>query len=443
MSSEQTGGGSAPKPGLFKRSFKMAVGGLLGLCTGAVAVYSNAIFDKVVKPTKPVANFALAGTDGLTVTCENHASGDSGWWDFGDGTQLEAFEADKPTVAHTYAKPGSYTVKLSVRNFLLEENSRTVAVDLTSPPSTLPPTVTGLKVEPIRDQAPATYKITGELQNADEVVWRLGDKAEHSPAQAGPFERYVTFEQPGQYPIVLTALSKARKDPQVLVQSVNVTAPKEPVYTATAAITDSVSKVDVTTRTERVSTPVATRTGTTKGFDRELTAQAGRTIKSAQIDTRQVGKLVKNAKVEVAKDGKTARVTGEWAVAADAVSKAAGGSEMTIPVEVTEERTVTTPPIKNWAAGAMDATNQIQIRLPPSPIKAANASRTVELDVGLMQPNGQRRPVARGKLDAAGNWSELVTLNNRQLMVQALTVNGTVRVTFANPPAGGGAPPKK
>jgi PKD repeat protein len=436
MSSES--GGS--KPGFVRRSLKLAIGGLLGLCTGAVAVYSNAIFDQVIKPAKPVANFALAGADGLTVTCENHASGESGWWDFGDGTQLEAFEADKQTVAHTYAKPGSYTIKLSVRNFLLEENSRTVAVDLTNPPNALPPTVTGLRVEPIREQAPATYRITGEMQNADEVVWRLGDRAEHTPAQAGPFERYVTFEKPGQYPIVLTALSRARAAPQVHVQSVSVTAPREPVYTATVTITDSATKVDVLTRTERISTPVATRSGPTKGFDKIVTAQRGLTIKDARIDTRQVAKLVKNTKVEVAKDGKTARVTGEWAVGADAVSKAAGGSDMTIPVMVTEERTVVMTPGPNRKSGAMDGNGQIVIELPPQTIKAANATRAIEVDLGLTQPNGQRVPIAKGKLDPAGNWSQPVTLNGRQLVAQATTVNGKVRVTFAT---GGAVPPKK
>ena len=42
-----------------KKSFvKVVMGGFLGLCTGAVAVYSNAVFDRVIKPSKPVANFS-------------------------------------------------------------------------------------------------------------------------------------------------------------------------------------------------------------------------------------------------------------------------------------------------------------------------------------------------------------------------------------------------
>ena len=94
-------------------------------------MYLSVIVDTVVKPSKPVANFAVAA-DGLTVTCQNHASGESGWWDFGDGTPLEPFDAGQPTVAHTYPKPGTYTVKLTVRNFLVEENTRAVPVDLSA-----------------------------------------------------------------------------------------------------------------------------------------------------------------------------------------------------------------------------------------------------------------------------------------------------------------------
>ena len=81
-----------------------------------------------MKPTKPVANFALT-PDGLTVACQNHASGESGWWDFGDGTPLEPFAAEQH-VTHAYAKPGSYTIKLIVRNYFGDENERSVPVDV-------------------------------------------------------------------------------------------------------------------------------------------------------------------------------------------------------------------------------------------------------------------------------------------------------------------------
>jgi hypothetical protein len=169
----------------------------------------------------------------------------------------------------------------------------------------------------------------------------------------------------------------------------------------------------------------------------------GRTIKDARIDMRSMAKLVKNTRVEVSKDRKSARVTGEWAVGADVVSKAAGGSGMTVPVLVTEEQTVALPARRNAASGAMDEKGQIQVALPPQTLKAANATRVVEVDLGLMQPDGVRIPIAKGKLDLAGNWSAPVRLNNRHLLAQATTANGIVRVVFADAAPGGPVSPKK
>ena len=54
--------------------------GLIGVGGGVAGTYATAVVNQVVKPTRPVANFSIS-TDGLTVSCRNHASGDSGWWD--------------------------------------------------------------------------------------------------------------------------------------------------------------------------------------------------------------------------------------------------------------------------------------------------------------------------------------------------------------------------
>src|SRR5262245_55296214 len=81
---------------------KAGILGFLGLGGGIAGTYLTAVVDTVVKPAKPVANFAIAA-DGLNLTCQNQASGESGWWDFGDGTPLEPFAADKHP-AHNYTK---------------------------------------------------------------------------------------------------------------------------------------------------------------------------------------------------------------------------------------------------------------------------------------------------------------------------------------------------
>jgi hypothetical protein len=433
---DQPAGASAPQAGFLKSAIKMALGGAVGLATGAVAVYSHAIVDQVVKPTKPVANFALSGTEGLTVTFENHATGDSGWWDFGDGSELQPFDPNTPTVTHAYAKPGDYTTKLLVRNFLLEENDRAVSVDLSNPPNALPPTVTGLKVEPIREQAPATYRISGELKNADTVVWKLGDKAEHIAAQDGPFERYVTFEKPGQYPIVLTALSKAMKNPAVEVRPVSVAAPTTAVYSALVSVTDTATRTERQSRTVHLAAPIADKAGPTKGFDRTVHAAPGCLIADAQFDPKHFPAVVRDPKVVVAGDRKTARVTGDWAATGDALAKAAGGTDVAVPVVVTEERSVSMAPGRNQSSGVMDASGTILVKLPPA-ARFAGANRAVEVDFGLSQPNGQRASIAKGMLDAQGKWtSSAVPLGGKLFVVQATVENGSVKIIFLNAPGG-------
>src|SRR5262245_22466169 len=95
---------------------KAGVTGLFGLVSGAVLVYFTPLVDRVIKPGKPVANFKVEA-DGLKVAFHNRSTGGGdGWWDFGDGSALEPFLSNEDAVTHTYAKPGVYTAKLSLRN---------------------------------------------------------------------------------------------------------------------------------------------------------------------------------------------------------------------------------------------------------------------------------------------------------------------------------------
>ena len=118
---------------------KTVVGTLAGLMSGAAMVYVSPLVDRVVKPTKPLANFA-ADVSGLTVTFHNRSSGNGeGWWDYGDGSPLEPITSTQETVAHTYPGPGSYVVKLTMRNFIGDESDRTINLQLdnlkTEPPA--------------------------------------------------------------------------------------------------------------------------------------------------------------------------------------------------------------------------------------------------------------------------------------------------------------------
>ncbi len=107
--------------------FKALLGTLGGLLSGAVVMYISAYVDKAVKPARPVPNFRLA-YQGRVVHFQNLSPGFTGWWDFGDGTELVPADADHESIDHTYGRPGDYSVKLSLANLLGEQSDRTVAL---------------------------------------------------------------------------------------------------------------------------------------------------------------------------------------------------------------------------------------------------------------------------------------------------------------------------
>lgn len=418
----------APKKGIVK----LALGGGLGIATGAIGMYFNAAVNTIIKPAKPLANFVATG-EGLTVTCENRASGQSGYWDFGDGSALEPFDPAAQVVKHSYAKPGSYSVKLMVRNFLMEENDRTVSVDLSTATATVAtaPRVLDLKVEPIRDHVPATFHITGKLQNTDEVVWRLGDKTEQLVAPPEQIDRYVTFDTEGEKQIVLMALSHTHQDPQVVVQAVAVKKPTADTYEAMVLVTDTASRNSQRTHKVPVPAPLRDANGPTNGFRRTIAAGMHSVILKAEVDN-SLPKVVKNLRVDVAEDQKSVTVSGEWTVTGDALAKVAGGSDLMIPLVLLEEHRSTMSPVQQVVSGVMGADQKITVNLPPRPRGTANGTRTVSVDFGASHREGKRKSYASGPLDATGHWqSKPFDLGGQMIVVQAAMLNDTVQLTFA------------
>src|SRR5262245_37856789 len=160
---------AAAKPGGWLKAF---YGTLAGVLSGAVMMYLSPLLDKVIKPAKPVANFAV-DVEGLTVQFHNRSSSKAdGWWDFGDGAPLEPVSADPETVQHTYVKPGTYMVKLKVRNLLNEESERTVTLNVETT-SNLPPAILSLEAVPVSpgSYAPATFRLVAKTKNASLCVW--------------------------------------------------------------------------------------------------------------------------------------------------------------------------------------------------------------------------------------------------------------------------------
>jgi hypothetical protein len=321
-----------------------------------------------------VANFAVTA-DGLTVTCQNRATGDSGWWDFGDGTPLEPFDASQPASTHTYAKPGNYSIKLTVRNFIMDENDRSVPVDLSAPPQALAPQVV-FQAEPVGPQsvAPATFRIKGEVKNAEKALLDLGDRVEVM-TETGPFERLVVVEKPGASPIQLTGLSGKQAVKQSV--TVNVAAPTSGTLSVVLRVVDSGTRTERKDRPQTVAVPAPAKGA--KTLERPIRPRPGCTIVEAKVG-KVSSQAVKNLRVEVAADRKSAKLLGEWA--------ASNGAEVLVPVTLTEERAVAfqlppQPVSATFSAGA------VSLPLPPQPLGVTGLQRRLMLDVRRATDNGR------------------------------------------------------
>lgn len=384
--------------------FKAAMGGFAGLATGVIGVYATAIVDQVAKPGKPVANFAVRA-EGLSVTMQNQAIGQSGWWDYGDGSPLEPFEPEKSPV-HTYSKPGSYSVKLTVRNFLMEENDRSVPVDLSSAAASVKPTIDDFTVEPIGGAAtaPATFRVRGEVKNAERVIWDLGgDKVEVTDSP-GAFEKLVLIEKPGTFPIQLIGLSG--KTPVKKSAMVNVSAPANGAFSVLLRVTDTGVRMERQDIPETISVPVPAKEA--KPIERTLSARPGFSIAEAKLG--KVSAALKNSKIEIAADKRSAKFTADWASTGDAAQKAAGGSEVHVSVALIQEKgTPTTLPTDSLAqsftgeggfvmTNTENAPRSASLPIPMVPAGLANASRKMQLEI---------REIVDGRVAVVGQLEDL------------------------------------
>ena len=367
--------------------------GVLGIGGGAAATYVTTVVNTIAKPPLPVANFAVAA-DGLTVTCQNHATGESGWWDFGDGTSLEPFAADRPAVPHAYAKPGTYTVKLTVRNFFGDENERAVPVEAGGaggPPSALPQ-IAAFAVRPVTPAsvAPATFRVTAEVRNAAHCVWDFGD-GRLEVAGGGVIDRLVTFDKPGAFPVQLVAHNGTAAAKQAV--PVRVDAAVAGTLMAVLKVTDTGAKVERTTRAETVAV-AAPKDKTGPVFTKAVAARPGFALVAAAPITPTVAG-VKNLRVEVSADRRSANVSGEWA--GDAKAGKPGSSDLLVPLTLTEERTTAfrSPPETITGAFAQGADGRISLTLPlpRSPGGVTGGQRAMALEIRQTAATGPARTV--------------------------------------------------
>jgi PKD repeat protein len=379
---------------------KAGIVGLLGLGGGAAGTYATAVVDRVVKPPRPIANFSVAA-EGLAVTCQNHATGESGWWDFGDGSALEPFAPDAP-VTHTYAKPGNYTVKLTVRNYLSDENERSVPVEVAAAAArdSAAPQIAGFAVTPVGtgSVAPATFRVTADVTNADGCVWDFGDGRVEA-GDGGKIDRMVTFDKPGTFAVQFYAHGGKLAVKQTA--TVKVDAAQTGTLMAVLKVTDTGSRLHQSSRTEAVAVAAPVGKNPSPSFSKVVQARPGCTITdAAPISPAVAG--VRNLRVTVAADRRSATLSGDWA---DGKPKGASGADVIVPLKLTEERTVALPPAvtvvtgtMSWAAGS----GRCELPLPPP---VPGLSREYQIEIRQTAASGQAVAVARGPADGRGSVS--------------------------------------
>jgi hypothetical protein len=315
--------------------FKALVGAVAGAVSGGVFMYVSPLVDKVIKPQKPLANFAVE-TNGLQITLHNRSVGGDGFWDFGDGSALELARPDSETVTHTYAKAGQYSVKLTIRNYLGDENERIAPIDLRGAGGGTP-AILSLEAVPVCPHpiAPATFRVTCQAQNVETCVWDFGaDKPlEISSESPNQQEKLVTFATPGKHFVQLAVLNGKQSERRwipVVVES----APANSLM-AVLSVVDQGMRMD--SRQETVDVTLGAEAGA-RPFERHLPAPHGYLVTDARLaGPPPVG--VRNIAVLPRADHKSVNVTGEI----NAITKPSptGGPPMiVIPIALRYEKQV-------------------------------------------------------------------------------------------------------
>src|SRR5579871_1269232 len=324
---------------LLGRLFKSTFGTLAGLLSGAAMMYVSPLLDKVIKPAKPVANFAV-DHNGTTVTFYNHSSGTGdGWLDFGDGSPLEPISPKQSVITHNYPKADSYFAKLTWRNLLGDENERTVKIDL-DPPKTEPPAVLSLEAIPLTPggYAPATFRLIGKTKNAKLCVWDPGDERnlEFSTESTDNQDRLITFPKAGGYVVKLAAVNGEQAAEKTAI--INVDEPPAHCCTAVVTVTDQGTRVDRVEKAIPVTAnfPPNARDNTYH-FERQVPAWRGFQIQDAKlVVVNERGS--RNLAVTVAPDRQSVQVSGDLVKDVGLLSRNAPPPMAVVQVVLTQER---------------------------------------------------------------------------------------------------------
>lgn len=169
-----------------------------------------------------------SGTAPLMVTLfDESTGGPTDWqWDFGDGESAGGV----PIVSHTYRKPGTYPVSLTVSNPDGVDTASTAAFV-----TVLPPLVASFSAEPPDGRSPLAVRFT-DTSAGDPTNWRweFGD----GQVLEGPYPAVThLFVQPGDYSVRLV-ISRPGAMPAVVTRTIRAlsASPSSIDFTADATV---------------------------------------------------------------------------------------------------------------------------------------------------------------------------------------------------------------
>jgi PKD repeat protein len=437
----------AKKGGWLKGIFG-AVGGMV---SGVVVMYLTPWVDKVAKPPAPVANFSVE-YDGATVHFQNQSQPrGEGWWDFGDGSPLVPVSSDTEFLAHTYPRPGDYTVKLAIHNVLGEANERSVPIRLDGAAAAPKPRITSLEAVPahqcgtgVAAFAPATFRLLSTVEQANLYVWDYGDERPIEVTADAAKCRHVTFPKPGRYVVKLVAINGTQHDERCAT----ITVAEAPATSLSLVlnVSDNATRVEKEDRQVNLGVTLpAEFTGNAYPFARPFKASPGYTIADVLVppcvpnappthlgtqtamtlDCAGLGiRSARTVQLQLSPDRQLVTVTGE-------LVRQTGLTALSMPVVLRQQRRVAAhqanPVTATLALPNPGGTTSTLLHLPPIPPDWVDSQRSVLLEVrsgGQVIWQGSQLP--RGAL---------VTVGGRRCVLTTTLTAEQMRVDLADAPA--------
>jgi hypothetical protein len=164
-----------------------------------------------------------------------------------------------------------------------------------------------------------------------------------------------------------------------------------------------------------VTIPVPTGKNPPPNFAKSIHIRPGFTLTEAVLGKATVNG-VKNLKVVVAADRHSAVVSGEWAGDPRSTAKAAGGSDVIVPVKLTEERISAQPPAVTMVTGTIGGTGgpaRCELPLPPAVMGLSGGKREYQIEIRQPAAGGQSVLALRAPQSGTGSvtfpWTGKVT----------------------------------